>query len=245
MFLHKLSLNLRNRDARRDMADPYAMHSTLCRAFVPEDRPMPPGAVLWRLETPDRQTAKPVLLVQSGAALLPDWSGLPAGWLADYPAPPLNLAERLELGSLRPGTVFRFRLRANPSKCVTEKVSGGKVKTKRIGLLRRPEQEQWLQRVGRERGGFSVPESAPFFCDAESSGLDIRIFEETMLTGRKHGGSAADIRIFSALFEGFLTVESPDMFRIALAGGIGHGKAMGLGLLSVAPVRAGSAGGGA
>lgn len=232
MFLHKLILNLRNRDARRDVADPYAMHSTLCRAFVPEDKRMPPGTVLWRLETSDRQTTKPILLVQSGDALPPDWKKLPAGWLIDSP-PPLNLAERLGLDSLRPGAVFRFRLRANPSKCVQKK---------RLGLLRRPEQEEWLARVGKEQGGFSVPESESFFGDAESSGLDIRISEEAMMTGRKHDGSARDIRIFSALFEGLLTVESPDMFRNALANGIGHGKAMGLGLLSIAPVRSSSVG---
>jgi CRISPR system Cascade subunit CasE len=237
MFLHKLVINLRSRDARRDVADPYAMHSTLCRAFVPEDTPMPPGAVLWRLETPDRQMAKPILLVQSSESLPPDWSRLPAGWLTDSPIlPPLNLAECLGLDSLRPGTVFRFCLRANPSKCVQKK---------RLGLLHRPEQEQWLRRVGKELGGFSVPKLASFFGDAEPSGLDVRISEETMLTGRKHNGSDRDIRIFSALFEGLLTVESPGMFRSALANGIGHGKAMGLGLLSLAPVRPGSAGGGA
>lgn len=237
MYLHRLYLDPRNRNAWRDLADPYAMHSTLCRAFVPEDTPMPSGSALWRLDTPDRQTAKPTILVQSGKSFPPDWSGLLAdGWLAEAPVPPLNLTELLGLDSLRSGTVFRFRLRANPSKCVQKK---------RLGLLRRPEQEQWLQRVGRERGGFSVPESASFFSGAEPSGLDIRISEEAMLTGQKHGGNTSKIRIFSALFEGLLTIESPDMFRSALANGIGRGKAMGLGLLSIAPVRVSSVGGNA
>lgn len=235
MFLHRLILNPRNRDARRDIADPYAMHSTLCRAFVPEDKPMPPGAVLWRLETPRGQSGSPTLLVQSGNVLPPDWNGLfRAGWLAEEPAPPLNLFKCLDLDGLRPGTAFRFRLRANPSKCVQKK---------RLGLLRRPEQEQWLVRTGKERGGFSIPECPFFSGEIESSGLDVSISEEVMLTGHKRGEGAQRIRVFSALFEGFLTIDSPDMFRKALANGIGHGKALGLGLLSVAPVRAGSAGG--
>lgn len=241
MFLHKLILNLRNRDARRDIADPYAMHSTLCRAFVPEDNPMPPGTVLWRLETPRGQGGSPVLLVQSGTALPPDWNGLfRMGWLLKEPAQPLNLSERLALDGLRPGAVFRFRLRANPSKCVKMNL-----RRKRLGLLRRPEQEQWLSRVGKEQGGFSIPECPSFSGEAESSGLDVGISEEFMLTGKKRGEDVPRIRIFSALFEGFLTVESPDLFRRALANGIGHGKAMGLGLLSVAPVRTNSVGDGA
>ena len=196
---------------------------------------MPPGAVLWRLETTSSQMGKPaVLLVQSGP-LPPDWSGLyAAGWLAQEVGPPLNLVERLELDRVRPGMVFRFRLRANPSKCVNRK---------RLGLLRRPDQEKWLQRVGRERGGFSLPESPSLFDVPEGGGPNFRISEETMLTGRKHGGNTSNIRIFSALFEGLLTVEAPDLFLRTLANGIGHGKAMGLGLLSIAPLRSGRANG--
>jgi CRISPR system Cascade subunit CasE len=225
MFLHRLYLNTRNSDARRDLADPYAMHSTLCRAFVPPERPMPPGSVLWRRETPGSPLSTPVVLVQSGA-LPPDWSALlAAGWLAREPDPPLNIAERLGLERLRPGAVFRFRLRANPSKFVNRK---------RLGLLRRGDQEKWLCRVGQEIGGFSPKR--------ERGGLDVGISEETMLKGRKRGEGAARISVFSALFEGFLTVEAPDLFARALSAGIGHGKAMGLGLLSVAPVSPASRG---
>lgn len=226
MFLHRLRLNARNRDARRDLADPYAMHSTLCRAFVPPERPMPPGAVLWRLEAQSNPLVDPMLLVQSGA-LPPDWNGLFAiGWLVEKPEPPLNLVERLGLDCLRPGTLFRFRLRANPSKCVNRK---------RTGLLRRPEQEKWLSRVGRDIGGFSLPESPTFSGEPECRGLDVHISGEAMLKGRKRGEGAARVSVFSVLFEGVLKVEAPDLFVRALSSGVGHGKAMGLGLLSVAP----------
>jgi CRISPR system Cascade subunit CasE len=44
------------------------------------------------------------------------------------------------------------------------------------------------------------------------------------------------IQILSVLYDGILTVIEPDGFRDALQTGIGHGKAMGLGLLSVAPI---------
>ena len=54
-----------------------------------------------------------------------------------------------------------------------------------------------------------------------------------MLRGKQHAGNG--IRIFAVLFDGLLTVTEPDTFRLALQTGIGHGKTMGLGLLSVVP----------
>ena len=33
MFLHRIHLDPRCREARRDLSDPYQLHSTLCRAF--------------------------------------------------------------------------------------------------------------------------------------------------------------------------------------------------------------------
>jgi len=38
------------------------------------------------------------------------------------------------------------------------------------------------------------------------------------------------------LYDGILTVAETDKFRDALQTGIGHGKVMGLGLLSVVPI---------
>jgi CRISPR system Cascade subunit CasE len=55
-----------------------------------------------------------------------------------------------------------------------------------------------------------------------------------MLRGKQHSGNA--IRIFSVLYDGILTVSEAESFRNALQTGIGHGKAMGLGLLSVVPI---------
>ncbi len=43
MFLHRLHFNLRSREARRDLADPYQLHSTLCRAFSEREPQVPRG----------------------------------------------------------------------------------------------------------------------------------------------------------------------------------------------------------
>jgi len=56
MHLHRIHLNPRCKRARGDLADPYQMHATLCRAFFPQETKSPPGALLWRLgaRTPPR-----------------------------------------------------------------------------------------------------------------------------------------------------------------------------------------------
>jgi CRISPR system Cascade subunit CasE len=221
MLLHRIHLNPRSREARRDLADPYQFHSTLCRAFSGPESKCPPGEFLWRLEPESDQSGRPRILVQSRS--LPNWAGLPANWL-DEAEPSINLHDRLRLDTLKAGQCFRFRLRANP--CVTRN-------GKRLGLLRREEQEDWLVRKG-ERHGFSLPQSTSVdFSGYSTARADVWISQELMLRGRQHSGNG--IRIFSVLYDGFLRVTKPEVFRITLQAGIGHGKALGLGLLSVAP----------
>jgi CRISPR system Cascade subunit CasE len=55
-----------------------------------------------------------------------------------------------------------------------------------------------------------------------------------MLRDKQHTNNS--IRVFSVLYDGMLTVTEPEAFRKALQCGIGHGKVMGLGMLSVVPV---------
>ena len=105
---------------------------------------------------------------------------------------------------------------------------------KRIGLLRREEQETWLTRKG-ERHGFSLPQLASFdFLESSQDRIDVRVTQEQIMRGRQHSGNR--ISVFSVLYDGILIVSEPEKFRQALERGIGHGKAMGLGLLSVIPL---------
>lgn len=223
MFLHRIHLDPRCREVRRDLSDPYQLHSTLCRAFSMPGRKCPEGEFLWRLEPETDSAGCPRILVQSRT--IPDWTGVSVkGWLATAD-PAIDLKDRLRLDSLKTGQRFRFRLRANP--CVTRNA-------KRQGLLRAEEQEKWLARKG-ERHGFSLPQLASFdLSESLQERVDVRISQEQMFRGNQHSGNA--IRIFSVLYDGILTVTEPDNFRHVLQIGIGHGKVMGLGLLSVAPI---------
>lgn len=223
MFLHRIHLNSRSRTVRRDLADPYQMHASLCRAFLPPEQPCPPGAVLWRLEPETNAAGQPRVLVQS--RLTPDWSHVAApDWLADAETG-IDLAQKLSLHTLVPGGRYRFRLRANP--CVTRD-------GKRLGLMTLVDQEQWLQRKGIQHG-FALPALTAFdFVEPERTRPDMRITHEQMLTGRQHFGN--NIRVYSVLYEGRLIVTDSERFKEVLGAGIGHGKVMGLGLLSVVPI---------
>ena len=121
---------------------------------------------------------------------------------------------------------IRFRLRANP--CVTRN-------SKRLGLLQAEEQEAWIERKGRESCGFSLPRSAPFGPNAEQVGhWDVSISQARRLRGMQRSGNS--VTVYSVLYDGILTVSDPVKFKHALENGVGHGKALGLGLLSVAPL---------
>jgi CRISPR system Cascade subunit CasE len=156
---------------------------------------------------------------------MPDWEHIGVkGWLANAD-PAIDLDKRLKLASLKVGDRFRFRLRANC--CVTRN-------GKRLGLLRPQDQEAWVERKA-QRHGFSLPRLP----SSNNSGtspdrVDVRISQEQMLRGRQHTGNG--VRIYSVLYDGILSVTEPGKFREAVQTGIGHGKAMGLGLLSAVPI---------
>lgn len=223
MYLHRIHIDPRCREARRDLSDPYQLHSTLCRAFSTPDSKCPEGEFLWRHEPETDSDGCPRILVQSRN--IPDWTDIGVkGWLAHADAA-IDLKERLKLDLLKVGKRFRFRLRANPS------VSRN---GKRQGLLRLEEQEAWVKRKG-EMHGFSLSRQVSFDFSGSSQGhVDVRVSQEQMLGGKQHSGNG--IRIYSVLYDGILTVTEPDKFRDVLQSGIGHGKVMGLGLLSVVPI---------
>ena len=223
MFLNRIHLDPRCREARRDLADPYQLHATLCRAFSPLDLKCPEGEILWRLEPETDPNGCPRVLVQSRT--IPDWAGIGVkGWLAKID-PPIDLKSCLKLNALAINQRFRFRMRANP--CVTR--TG-----KRLGLLQPEEQEKWIVRKGHLHGFALSRLPSSDLSEMGPARINVRVSQEQMLTGTQHHGNA--IRIFSVLYDGVMIVTDAGAFVKVLHTGIGHGKALGLGLLSVAPV---------
>ncbi|WP_027883568.1 type I-E CRISPR-associated protein Cas6/Cse3/CasE [Meiothermus rufus] len=209
MYLSRIYPNPRHKQARIDLANPYQLHATLCRAFAPPDQR--PPRFLWRLE----EGKTPQILVQS--AQEPNWKAIQElfpGYLAQMPE-----SKQLPLENLQPGQVLRFRLRANPT--VTRKDPQNPEKRKRHGLKDVGEQLEWLHRQGA-KGGFAV--------------LGAMVVQSGRVRMYKHGGEHP-IVIQAVLFEGYLKITDLDTFRKTLIAGLGHAKALGCGLLSIAKPR--------
>lgn len=199
MYLSRLVLSPSSKQARQDLANPYQLHATLCRAFAPEDQP--PPRFLWRLE----EGKTPLVLVQSGVA--PNWEDLARrfpGYFAQHPE-----SKPIPLEHLQPAQTLRFRLKANPT--VTKQ-------GKRHGLKEVEEQLEWLSRQG-QKGGFSV--------------LGAMVAQSERVKMHKHSGGVP-IVVQSVLYEGHLKITDLETFKQTLETGLGHAKALGFGLLSVA-----------
>jgi CRISPR system Cascade subunit CasE len=215
MYLSRLILNPRNRRVQKEVADPYQMHRSLMSAF-PDDLAEGDERVLFRLETHSRTSAL-TLLVQSWT--LPDWSWLAEPGARGYLLPvgePNPAVKSFDL-DLAPGQVLAFRLRANPT--VKRKFESGD--HKRVGLYGEEEQIEWLKRKG-EQGGFRL--------------LSARTSYQDVIRGRiRRNGRTHKLQMLSVQFDGLLQVTDPDRLRESVQQGIGSGKALGFGLLSLAP----------
>lgn len=213
MYLSRLILNPRHRRVQREIANPYEMHRSVMRAF-PDDLKEEDERVLFRLE-PGRNGAL-TLLVQSH--LLPDWS-----WLADpeargylLPIDEPNPAVKSFDLALTPGQVLIFRLRANP----TLRRRFNERDHKRVGIYDERKQIEWLQHKG-EQGGFRL--------------LSVRVSDRGEVTGKiTRNGRAHTLKLVAVQFDGLLQVTDAERLRQTVCQGIGSGKGLGFGLLSLA-----------
>lgn len=214
MYLSRLILNPHSRRVQREVADPYQMHRSLMRAF-PDGLRQGEERILFRLEADPRSGAL-TLLVQSH--LPPDWSWLATPGAAAYllPAATPNPAVKSFDLHLAAGQVLAFRLRANPT--ARRRLPDGS--QKRVGLCHEDEQIAWLHRKAAQ-SGFAV--------------LSARTGGQTTAAGHlERDGKKHDLSLLSVQFDGLLQVTNPERLYDAVAQGIGSGKGLGFGLLSLA-----------
>jgi len=222
MYLSRLILNPRSRQVRSELADLYEMHRTVMKAFA--GRLEADERALFRVDVHPR-TGVPTLLVQSRHR--PDWGFLSASgkdYLLSADELPLdveNPAVKETNPSLNAGQVLAFRLKANPTKRLGK--DAGEQHHQRVGLLREEAQLQWLQHKIEAAGANLV--SASIANDARAGG---KLFREN----EKH-----KLSFVSVQFDGVLQVRDPDLLLQTVGSGIGSGKGLGFGLLSLAPAR--------
>jgi len=214
MYLSRLILNPRNRRVQKEVAQPYQMHRSLMKAF-PDNLKPGDERVLFRLEAHPR-TGALTLLVQS--LTLPDWSWLAESNARGYLLPvnePNPAVKSFDL-NLAPGQVLAFRLRANP----TVKRRFDDETHKRVGIYGEEKQIEWLKRKG-EQGGFHV--------------LSVRTNNQDTINGYiRRDEERHKLKLLAVQFDGLLQVSDPDRLRETVRQGVGSGKALGFGLLSLA-----------
>ena len=232
LYLSRIILNVKSKAVMNDLSSPRELHKTLSGLFPaidgqrekpPHERETPRDRVglLHRL---DQKGESSVLYVQSN--IRPDWQRLTPGYAIrcdDKQIDPFYAA-------IKNGDQLHFRLTANPTKRAGRSDAGnGKFqdpkKRRRIDIRTEPERLKWLQRKG-EACGFrllTVQPAADVYAAEASTGSAVRF--------RHDRGS---VTLGTAVFEGLLEVTDADAFRLALANGIGPGKAYGFGLMSVA-----------
>jgi CRISPR system Cascade subunit CasE len=226
MFLTRFQVNPARRGARKLLSSPQAMHAAVRAAFAaPENYERPGSRTLWRLDTPVPATVH-LYMVSPGR---PDLTHMveQAGW------PTTTAWDTREydplLDTLRPGQRWAFRLTANPVH------SGRKTpehkETQRFGYLRAEQQEQWLlQRAGR--CGFTVA--------TQTDGRPNLRLHHRQTQAFKRG--AQPVTLTTVTYDGVLEVTDSDTFRTTLISGIGHAKAYGCGLLTLAAADGAAAG---
>ena len=207
IHLSLLTLNPRSRQVQAETRDPYQMHRTLAKAFGEGGQAQQDARCLFRLEE-DKHGWR--VLVQSRTA--PDWTLLTVP--PDYHlSPPQTkpFAPRLT-----PGQTLAFRLRANPTKRQSAKRDGKRMGP-RVGLYTEAERLAWLERKA-EAGGFAL-------CTVTAAGQD----QLHTRTSKDHQATFGAVQ-----FEGVLRVTDPTALLATLEAGIGAGKGVGFGLLSLA-----------
>jgi CRISPR system Cascade subunit CasE len=222
MQLSRLILNPRSRAVRRDLGDCNGMHRTLLRCFPAATGPArQEHGVLYRIESV--LSAVPQVLVQSRA--VPEWTLLPAGYLADIEGNPSVKSIDHFLENVPDQARYRFRLVANPTRDISVPQPDGTKKEMRVELRNEEDWYQWLNRKSGQHG-FRVLRH-----DVRPEVMNAAAAAPGKWTGRKNGTL---ITVAPVRFDGILEITDGTRFRETLLSGIGRSRAYGCGLLSVA-----------
>jgi CRISPR system Cascade subunit CasE len=221
MFLTRFTFDPARRGARKLLASPQAMHAAVRGAFAaPEDHQRPDARTLWRLDTAAAGTVQ-LYIVSPGQ---PDLTHMVAQAGRDTAEAWQTRAYAGLLASLQPGQQWAFRLTANPTH--SGRKTAESKETQRFGHLRPEQQTQWL--IDRSaRCGFAV-------ATQQDNEPNVGLHHRQTQTFRRGAGS---VTLTTVTYDGLLHITDAEAFRAALTQGIGHAKAYGCGLLTIAPVR--------
>ena len=204
MYISRIKLDTRLKDAQRAIASPQVMHAMLANCFSEKNR------ILWRV---DNLSGKMYLLVVSENS--PDFSTLEPQVCNNGDLGETKNYTRF-LSGIKDGQKLRFRFRGNPIRNIPGKDGErGKV----VPHVSDEYKRKWLVDVAG-RNGFIVEPSEFLIVD---SGMH-RFYKSN---------KGKPVQITHATFEGMLTVTDSELFTAAMCKGIGRAKAYGCGLMTV------------
>lgn len=219
VYLTRFYVNPRSREGIRYMTNPHLLHAAIYDAMPTQPVIVRPGESrpLWRLDLGDGR--HPILYVSSPEKPALDRLADEAGKsvdgrvfeVRDY-AP---LLERLQTDQ-----VYAFRLAANP---VHQGRSGEGAATKCFGHVTADQQLQWLLDHGGKHG-FAIPLGV-------GGAPDALVAHRRRVTFRR---AQRTVTLDVADFVGRVRVLDAEPFQRALVSGIGHARAYGCGLMTLA-----------
>lgn len=204
MYLSRIKLDLSRDKTMRALVNPNIIHGALDSSQIGERT-----RKLWRI---DALNGDLYLLILSDDKI--DYSVV---------ASQIGFVDSIEEKDYSPlinrvpnGTVWRFRLRANPT---VKKYDAPKNKSMVMAHITPEHQMEWLRRKA-EKNGFRIDDNHTLV--TESKWYDF-----------KKNGCGDHVRLLSVTYEGILTVTDTNLFTKALLDGIGREKAYGMGLLTI------------
>lgn len=222
MFLTRFHLNPRSRAGARYLDDPQRLHAAIYRALPNQPVEVDGGErPLWRTDRDDLKT--PLLWVVSEGRPSLDGLADEAGRSVDGSVYESRDYTRL-LDKLKEGQVYAFRLAGNAVR--SGRSSPESDRTQRFGHVTPAQQTRWLDQRA-DAHGFQV-------CSSVTGELDVAVMGRRRAVFRRDGQRVA---IAVCEFTGHLAVTDPERLRRALTSGIGHARAYGCGLLTLASPR--------
>jgi CRISPR system Cascade subunit CasE len=235
-YLSRVWLNPLRTQTQRMLRDPQVLHAAVLGGL---SRQPVRERVLWRVEQEESPYRVDVLVLSESQ---PSWEHLveQGGWpSADEPQALVRPYEPL-LRRVVPGAQFAFRLRANPVSAtrLPDKPSAAQqqsltsvARSRGVRVPHRTVAHQlaWLtDRV--EKWGFEIPETEAGFPDMRL------IARKRLVFGRRTGGDGGRrVVIETATYEGRVRVIDEASARRSLLSGVGHARAYGCGLITLAP----------
>lgn len=234
-YLSRVWLNPLRAQSQRMLRNPQVLHAAVLGGL--SHQPVT-ERVLWRVEHDSPHRAGVLVLTESK----PSWEHLveQGGWpSADEPQAVVRSYEPL-LRRVVLGAQFAFRLCANPVSSTRHPTQPSAAQQQSLASAVRPRgvrvahrtaahQLAWLtDRI--ERWGFEILETAAGFPDVRLAARKRLVFDKSSRGDGKHR-----VVIETATYEGRVRVIDLDAALTTLLSGVGHARAYGCGLVTLAP----------